>query len=331
MTLQEIASPLRPMSANASRRRAPPWQGFPARRRCRSDDVTLRPAPPRRRAATRMPALAGTVSGIAPARGADHRQAVGDRFGKSHAVAFESRRQHEQVGLGVEAREPLVATAPARSMRASRPDAGDLRPRRRRPSRARGRAVPRNDHAPRQIAQAWRAHPPGRHSPLRGTTAPTASSGAQPCAVAATRTTASIPGSATVARSARDTVIRRPAARGAERAGGDHMVSMGECRAFAVPVQRSRLGGRDAGFERERMMHQRDQRVRRRESGGYLAAARRGRARRHDMAPPRGGAASRSSAPGTSSCAGIGNPSPSIDDVRHAHPSALSASISRRS
>lgn len=42
------------------------------------------------------------------AGGADHRQAVGDRFGISHAVTLEARREHEQVGAGVECGDTLI-------------------------------------------------------------------------------------------------------------------------------------------------------------------------------------------------------------------------------
>ena len=52
-------------------------------------------------------------------RGADHRQAVRQRLGEGHAVAFEARRQHEQIGCRHRARraDPPAARPARRSGR----------------------------------------------------------------------------------------------------------------------------------------------------------------------------------------------------------------------
>ena len=85
---------------------------------------------------TSTPALGGTVSGIAPAVVADHRQAVGDRLGIGHAVTFDSataartdRRPHRasrgalatrRRALSRDRRDAKLAISPFESSRRSR-------------------------------------------------------------------------------------------------------------------------------------------------------------------------------------------------------------------
>ena len=152
---------------------APARQAWRAARR-RPADRVRRPArsspgaararaPPASPGGTSRPASAGTVSGIAPARGRDHRQAAGERFGEHHAVAFVVRSQHEQVGRVVDGRRPASALL-AGQPHAGRRGPGGRSPRRssaRRPDRAPGC---RRRSVPVQLAQlrpAPRAAPDG--------------------------------------------------------------------------------------------------------------------------------------------------------------------------
>ena len=97
-------------------------------------------------------------------RGADDRQAVRQRLGKGHAVAFEARRQHEQIGIAHKARRADPAAAPP--ARRSGRQARDLRYRHRaaRPPlrRACGRRQSSAATAEPPAAQAPRS---ARHSP----------------------------------------------------------------------------------------------------------------------------------------------------------------------
>ena len=84
----------------------------PAVRRARSagspiSRIKAKVSSPTLSGGTSTPAPDGTASGIAPAVVPDHRQPVRDRLGIGHAVAFVARRQHEQVGRRIEARQPL--------------------------------------------------------------------------------------------------------------------------------------------------------------------------------------------------------------------------------
>ena len=93
------AAPPVASSAGAARARARRAGARCAQRRARrSRGAAHRAARPTSPGGTSTPASGGTVSRIAPAAAADHRQAVRQRLGQRHAVALVERRQHEHVG-----------------------------------------------------------------------------------------------------------------------------------------------------------------------------------------------------------------------------------------
>ena len=201
-----------------------------------------------------------------------------DRLGERHAVAFEARRQHEQVGVGVQRREALIVDGAGEIDAVAETMPADRGVERRRWGGGRG-AVGGEGHAPRQVAQrrqclhqhvvAFAPHHGADREQRDRPGAGVAHGGAR---LAARQRHGDALG--------RDRVIGRQAA-GGRRAGHDHPVRMGERRALAA-VKLLRLRRRDAGLERERVMHQRHQRMVAVQVGGELRQHAEGKAVDHD-------------------------------------------------
>ena len=132
---------------------------------------------------------------------ADDGQAVRDRFGIGHAVAFEMRGEHEHVGFRIERREALRRHRAEHGNAIFQPVSGRYRHRAaRRHSRSRVRSPAIVSRHGRSASVASAAISTSK--PLRGTTAPTDSSRTTPSRLPGANGAGSLPGLATVMRSA---------------------------------------------------------------------------------------------------------------------------------
>ena len=202
---------------------------------------------------TSRPASAGTVSGMAPARGRDDRQAARERLGQRHAVALVVGGEHEQVGARRRAARAPVSPARRAARRAAR-----ARARRSRRRIARAQAGSRSA-LPTQVRRQARSRKPASASsstrwPLRGVSEATQSSDGPARPSRAASGAGSVPGS-DHARSAIGVDARRPRGRARSRAGHDRRgAARGEQRALESRRSAAASLGDQAGLERQRMM-----------------------------------------------------------------------------